>query len=236
MALAPQALLLDMDGTLVQSEDIWGDAERAVMADFGIDWTDEDRAHVLGGPLERVVAYMIGKSAGEHDHDEVAQRLIDYVDKEFRATRLQWTDGVLELLGETHARDIPVALVTASSRSLAAIVVDALDQRLGRTAFGAVVAAEDVEIGKPSPEPYRLAAQRLSVPPHACLAIEDSPTGLASAMQAGCRVIGLEHMSALEFRGAHVMRSLRGHDLELLWKLAMESATSAGVTDPDRSA
>jgi len=233
-ATSPAALLLDMDGTLVQSEDIWGDAERAVMAEFGIEWTDEDRAHVLGGPLERVVAYMIGKSAGEHDHDDVGKRLVDYVDAEFRVTALEWTEGILELIDESHARNIPAALVTASSQRLAAIVVHALDQRLDRTVFRSVVAAEDVAQSKPAPDPYQLAANRLNVAPEDCLAIEDSPTGLASAMRAGCRVIGIEHMTPLDAKGVHVVRSLRGHDLDLLWKLGSQGADSAGLANSDR--
>ncbi len=208
----------------MQSEDIWGDAERAVMAEFGVPWTDDDRAHVLGGPLERVVAYMIGKSAGEHDHDDVGNRLVDYVDAVFRTTQLEWTDGILELVDESFARHIPAALVTASSRRLAAIVVDALDRQLGRTVFSAVVAAEDVAESKPAPDPYLLAAQRLHVAPQDCLALEDSPTGLASAVSAGCRVVGIEHMSALDTANVHVVRSLRGHDLDLLWKLASDGA------------
>lgn len=224
-----------MDGTLVQSEDIWGDAERAVMAEIGIEWTDEDRAHVLGGPLERVVAYMIGKSAGEHDHDDVGNRLVDYVDAVFRTTTLEWTDGILDLVIESNDRNIPVALVTASSRRLAAIVVDALDRHLDRQVFRAVIAAEDVPHSKPAPDPYRLAARRLNVTPQECLAIEDSPTGITSATRAGCRVIGIEHMTPLMTEGAHVVRSLRDMDVDLLWKLASVGAQSAGVVQGNRS-
>lgn len=198
---SPQGLLLDMDGTLVQSEHMWGEAERAVMADLGVDWTEIDRAHVIGGPLERVVAYMIGKSQGEHDHDDVGHRLLSHVEAQFRSETLQWTDGMVPLLDECDARGIPIALVTASTRRLAAIVVDDIDRQLQRTVFKAVITADDVHRSKPAPDPYLLAAQRLTLSPKVCLAIEDSPTGLLSAHRAGCRVAAIELVSSPAYDG-----------------------------------
>jgi len=214
-----------MDGTLVQSEHMWGEAERAVMAELGVDWSEGDRAHVLGGPLERVVAYMIGKSEGEHDHDEVGLRLLSHVEAQFRSERLQWTDGMLALLDECSAHLIPVALVTASTRRLAAIVVDEIDRQFGRTVFHAVVTADDVVRSKPAPDPYLLAAQRLALPPDLCLAIEDSPTGLLSAQRAGCRVIDVERLTRLASSGASTMNAL--------WGNAEEWAESAGFANDD---
>jgi len=222
---SPHGLLLDMDGTLVQSEHMWGEAERAVMAELGLDWDDSDRAHVLGGPLERVVAYMIGKSEGEHDHDDVGSRLLSHVETQFRSETLQWTDGMVALLDECRRRHIPAALVTASTRRLAAIVVDEIDRQLGLPVFRAVITADDVDRSKPAPDPYLLAAHRLALSPEVCLAIEDSPTGLLSATRAGCRVIEIEHMCTLASSGAPIV--------DALWRDAAYPSELTGLTNDD---
>jgi HAD superfamily hydrolase (TIGR01509 family) len=213
----PAAVLLDMDGTLVETEERWGEAERVLMAELGSSWTQADQAHALGGPLERVIAYMIGKSQGTHDHGELMDRLIDLVEWQFRASPLTWSPGMLDLLADCHRRGIPVALVTASSARLASIVVQALADALHRAPFAAVVTAEDVRRGKPAPDPYATAIARLGVEPGECLAIEDSPTGLRSAIDAGCQVIGIEHIAPLD--GVPVLRSIHGLDVGELWSL-----------------
>lgn len=220
-----RALLLDMDGTLVQSEHLWGQAESAVMAELKVPWTVLDRTHVIGGPLERVVAYMIGKSAGEHDHDEVARRLLSHVEERFKCETLQWTDGMVQLLNECDALEIPVALVTASTRRLTAIVVDEIDRQLRRTVFKAVVTADDVNRSKPAPDPYLLAAHRLAQTPKHCLAIEDSPTGLLSARRAGCRVLDVERMGSPQPNGALL--------LDVLWGAAKDASNSTGVANDE---
>jgi HAD superfamily hydrolase (TIGR01509 family) len=221
----PRALLLDMDGTLVQSEHLWGQAESAVMAELMVPWTDLDRSHVIGGPLERVVAYMIGKSEGEHDHDDVARRLLSHVEERFRSENLQWSDGMVQLLNECDAREIPVALVTASTRRLTAIVVDELDRQLRRTVFSAVVTADDVSRSKPAPDPYVLAAHRLAQAPEDCLAIEDSPTGLLSARRAGCRVLDIERMGSPQSNDAVF--------LDELWRVADDADDSTGFANDE---
>lgn len=213
----PDAVLLDMDGTLVLTEERWGQAERLLMADLGGHWSQADQAHALGGPLERVIAYMIGKSGGEHDHAELLVRLVDLVEQEFRAAPLEWAAGMLQLLDECHNRRIPTALVTASSARLAAIVVDALAHTLARAPFAAVITAEDVVHGKPAPDPYVMATMRLDRRPERCLAFEDSPTGVRSAVGAGCRVIGIEHLTPLT--GVPVLQSVAGWSLDDLWHL-----------------
>jgi HAD superfamily hydrolase (TIGR01509 family) len=213
----PGAVLLDMDGTLVQTEQRWGTAEQLLMAELGGEWTKQDQAQALGGPLERVIAYMIGKTSGSHDHDELMNRLVDLVEEQFMSAPLVWSPGMVSLVDECHRSHVPVALVTASAARLAAIVVDALAREMGRPPFGAVVTADDVAHGKPAPDPYLLAAARLGVLPQECLAIEDSPTGIRSASDAGCRVIGIEHMAPLN--GVPILSSVDGLRIADLWNL-----------------
>ena len=100
-----------------------------------------------------------------------------------------WRPGARELLADVRANQIPTALVTMSWRRFAMEVVDALPAG----AFDVSVVGDDVERGKPHPDPYLLAAERLGVDITRCLAIEDSPTGVASALAAGATVLAVPH-------------------------------------------
>ena len=82
-------------------------------------------------------------------------------------------------------------MVTMSYRNLASVVDRALAERLPSGGFDVLVCGDDVRNGKPDPEPYLLAAARLGVEPQHCLAIEDSPAGIASAEAAGCVVVAV---------------------------------------------
>lgn len=97
---------------------------------------------------------------------------------------VQVTPGAPELLAELAATAIPTALVTASPRTIVELVLP----RLGHT-FDLVIANEDTARGKPHPDPYLEAARRLGTIPSRCVAVEDSPTGVAAATAAGCRVL-----------------------------------------------
>nr|BFE82310.1 hypothetical protein GCM10020093_049110 [Planobispora longispora] len=82
---------------------------------------------------------------------------------------------------------MPIALVSASPRR----IVDVVLRTVGAGRFRLVVAAEDAERGKPAPDPYLRAAAGLGVDPGDCVAVEDSPTGIAAALAAGCRVVAV---------------------------------------------
>jgi HAD superfamily hydrolase (TIGR01509 family) len=102
---------------------------------------------------------------------------------------MPWRPGARELLAALRSAEIPCALVTMSYDRLARTLVD----QLPAGTFTTLVTGDQVVDGKPHPEAYLLAAQRLGVEPAACVAIEDSPTGLASAEAAGCVVVAVPH-------------------------------------------
>lgn len=220
----PAAVLFDMDGTLIDSEGLWLDAEHAVMDGLGATWTPEDQAYCLGGPLERVADYMIARSGASVSTDEVGQRLLDEMEQRLRATPLLWQPGARALLLECRAAGVPTALVSASWARLIDAVSEQVEADLGLTAFDTVVAGDDVTNSKPHPEPYLTAAAALGHAPEACLALEDSPTGVRAAVAAGCRVIAIPHITDVQIDGAHVVRTLEGRSLAELW-------ASAGGTD-----
>lgn len=217
----PAAVLFDMDGTLVDTEHLWLDAEQEVMSDLGATWSDEDQVVCLGGPLERVTSYMKVRSGTAVSADAIGARLLDAMETRLLSQPPDYRPGARELLIECRERQVPTALVSASWQRLITAVADQLTSDIGRTPFDTVVAGDDVKNSKPHPEPYVTAAKRLGVEVGACLAIEDSPTGVVSARDAGCRVIAVPQMGVVRHLGPPIVASLDGWDLARLWLRAM---------------
>ncbi|WP_113702037.1 HAD family hydrolase [Nonomuraea lactucae] len=188
------AVLFDMDGTLVDTEGLWWQATVAVAGSLGVELGPADVPHVHGRMVSDVTEHLLRRACGvdgEHEADDVNRRLTGaFAQRVGEGVTLM--PGARDLLGELAARGIPTALVSASPRSVVELVLPRLGHR-----FGQVIAAEDTARGKPFPDPYQEAARRLRVDPGRCVAIEDSPTGIAAATSAGCRVIVVDPVSGL---------------------------------------
>ena len=197
-------VLFDMDGLLIDSEPLWLEAERAVMARLGSGWTEADQAALLGGSLNRTVRYLLAHAARPAPPEVVGEWLMADICEVVRRDGVPLRPGARELLASVEAVGLPRALVTSSERGF-------MDTVLARTGmrFDATVCAEDVSATKPDPEPYLLAAKLLDVNPAGCFALEDSPNGVASAQAAGCRVIAVPSLIPIEAApGLTVVRSL----------------------------
>ena len=181
----PAAVLWDMDGTLIDSEPYWLEAETALVHGAGGIWTAEDGLQLVGSGLER--SALILQSRGvELSVEEIISTLTDRV-RERISESVPWRPGARELLTELRDAGVPTALVTMSRRRMALDVAAAL----GFEGFDTVVAGEDVANAKPHPEPYLEAAARLDVDITRCVALEDSEPGVASAVAAGATVFAL---------------------------------------------
>ncbi len=202
-----------MDGTLVDSEKLWDVALQELAAVYGGVLSDDARRAIVGtGMVDamRIVHDDLGQP--ERDVQESADWISARILELFR-TGLQWRPGALALLRAVRDAGIPTALVTSSGRSLVEVALDTL----GRDSFDAVVCGDEVDAAKPHPEPYLTAARLLGVPVERCVAIEDSPTGVASALAAGAAVLAVPaEVPLVPADGVHQMESLLGADLELL--------------------
>ena len=213
----PKALLLDLDGTLLESEKLWLIAEQQVMERYGYAWTPADQHHCLGGPLERVAQYMEIKANGSERSEVIGSQLLNTVADLFMTEPLEWRPGAEALVAQAHQLQIPTVIVTASWRSVLDTVMTRMSESVGP--FSHSIAGDEVQNSKPHPEPYLCAAISVGVPIGDCLAIEDSPTGTQSAVSAGARVVAVEHMATIDVAGAFIVRTLAGQDVESLWKL-----------------
>jgi HAD superfamily hydrolase (TIGR01509 family) len=183
-----QAVLFDMDGTLVDTEPYWIAAEYALVESFGGTWSDEHAHELVGNALLDSAVYIREHGGVDLDPAVIVERLLDEVVLAAQA-EIPWRPGARELLAELAERRVPCALVTMSYARLAETMTD----QLPPGTFAAVVTGDQVNDGKPHPEAYLTAAARLGAEPAYCVAIEDSPTGVASAEAAGCVVLGVPH-------------------------------------------
>jgi len=183
----PAAVLWDMDGTLVDTEPYWIRAEQELVAEHGGTWTHEQALQLVGNALTVSAAILRDQGGVDLPVDAIVERLLGQVVEQVRE-QVPWQPGALELLGDLAEAGVPCALVTMSYTELAQEVVS----RGPAGAFVTLVTGDQVSRGKPDPEPYLLAAQRLGVDVSGCVAIEDSPTGIASARAAGIATLGVE--------------------------------------------
>ncbi|MFC5909871.1 HAD family hydrolase [Streptacidiphilus monticola] len=213
-----EAVLLDMDGTLVDTEDFWWEAETSLLADLGHTVHPRERKIVVGGPMSRVVDHLLAVTGADIDPLEFGPMINDrFVELLGRGVPLR--PGALELLDALAAEGVPLALVSASHRR----IIDQVLLTLGPDRFTTTVAGDEVERTKPWPDPYLLAAERLGADPARCVVVEDAPTGVRAGEAAGCPVLVVPSVAVIEpAPGRTVRSSLKEVDVALLRRLAGE--------------
>ncbi len=209
----PAAVLWDMDGTLIDTEPIWQQSQVELTQRYGATWTHEDGLSLVGSGLERSGEILRDRGV-DMEVEEIILWMTEYVSDRLRHDDLPWRPGARELVEELHDRGVPTALVTMSRRSMALVAAEAL----GARGFRVVVAGDDVERPKPFPDAYLSAAAQLGVEPTACVAIEDSATGVASAVASGAVTVAVEHIVPLaDIAGGDVhLTSLAGVGVDRL--------------------
>lgn len=211
----PQAVLWDMDGTLVDSEKLWDISLAELAGELGGALTPSARAAMVGSNMDRTLDLMfamLGRSAGPAELTWATRWLTDRT-RELFSAGLPWRPGARAALRAVREAGIAAALVTSTHRDLTDVAL----RSIGPEYFDVTVCGDEVGNPKPHPEPYLRAAAQLGVDPASCVAVEDSPTGTASAVAAGCTVLVVPCEVPVEPGERRILReSLVGIDAEWL--------------------
>jgi HAD superfamily hydrolase (TIGR01509 family) len=192
-----------MDGTLVDTEPYWIASEFDIVTAHGNgSWSHEHGLALVGKDLRDSAAYIRDVGEMPFEIDQIVHLLMDGVIARC-AEETPWRPGARELLADLNTQGVPCALVTMSWTRL----TDATIPLLPEGSFVTVVTGDDVENGKPHPEPYLTAAARLGVDPHDCIAIEDSTLGARSADAAGCCTLVVPHVVPVAAEHGHHRRT-----------------------------
>ncbi len=185
-----EAVVFDMDGVLIASEEVWDEVREAYVRERGGRYDTEVQRAMMGMSSVEWSQYL-HDVAGVPDepaaiNDEVVRRMLDTYRE-----HLPLIDGAVDAVQRLAAR-YPLGLASSSNRPL----IDAVLLVAGLTPFfAATVSSEEVPRGKPSPDVYLEAARRLGVDAQQCAAVEDSHGGIRSAKAAGMRVIAIPNPS-----------------------------------------
>ncbi|HEX6335616.1 MAG TPA: HAD family phosphatase [Jiangellaceae bacterium] len=181
-----RAVIFDLDGVLVQSEELWDEVRRGIAAESGQPWPPDATHAMQGMSTDEWSTYLTDVVGLPGRPQEVAAEVIDQMAARYRE-RLPLLPGAREAVRRLGDR-WPLGLASSSPRRL----IDAVLESAGLAdQFVASVSTEEVGAGKPSPEVYLDVVRRLGVAPEQTVAIEDSSNGLRSAAAAGLRLIAI---------------------------------------------
>jgi beta-phosphoglucomutase len=217
------AILFDFDGVIVHSEPLHLRALRAVVGEQGMGFTDQDYYSKYVAYSDRELIPIIARDNGRAVAPEQLAVMLDAkwdrLKQLLASEGLHAFPGTLRLIEAAGERRLPIAVCSAAMRRDIEHVLGMLGV-LDR--FAAIVGADDVAISKPDPAPYLLGCERLGVSPGMCVALEDTPGGIASALGAGCKVIGVAHTLPAErlHRATRVVASSSQLSLDELLKMA----------------
>ena len=180
------AVIFDLDGLLIDSEQVWDDIRREFVAEQGGHWRDSAQRDMMGMSSNEWSRYVREQLAVDMPDEEISREVAGRVDARYRE-QVPLLPGAREAV-ERMAQEWPLGLASSSNRELIDLV---LEEAGLATFFRATVSSEEVGRGKPAPDVYLEAARRLGVAPDRCAAIEDSHNGIRSAVAAGMRVIAI---------------------------------------------
>ena len=180
----PAAILFDHDGTLVDTEPVWAAAKVALAAEFGGTWTEQDTLDCLGLSMKFTLDRLRERGVDLPD-EQINERLVAKVREALAHQQAEFLPGIERFLTQVRDAQIPAAIVTNATTSIAQRTADAAPEGT----FSVIIGNDETTHPKPDPQPYLLAAQRLGVEPSRCVAVEDSPSGVRSATAAGMKVI-----------------------------------------------
>jgi HAD superfamily hydrolase (TIGR01509 family) len=180
------AVVFDLDGLLLDTEQLWDEVREALTRELGGRWTEQAQADMMGMSSKEWSAYMHDELGLAEPPDELNRMVVERMEERYRR-RLPLIDGAVEAV-ERLAERWPLGLASSSNRPL----IDLALELMGVSdRFQSTVSSEEVDRGKPAPDVYVEAARRLGVAPDRAVAIEDSANGVRAARAAGMAVIAI---------------------------------------------
>jgi HAD superfamily hydrolase (TIGR01509 family) len=181
-----EAVVFDLDGVLVDSEPVWEQVRRQVVAERGGHWAPDAQRRLMGMSTPEWAAYLSRDLGVGLPPDQVATLVIERMAARY-AKQVPLMDGAADAVHRIAAR-WPLGVASSSPPRLIETVLRSAGLR---SCFSAAMSTEQVAHGKPAPDIYMAVAARLGFPPGGCAAVEDSANGLRSAAAAGLRVIAI---------------------------------------------
>jgi HAD superfamily hydrolase (TIGR01509 family) len=185
-----RAVVFDLDGVLIQSEEVWDAVRERYVVDHGGRYDDEVQRAMMGMSAPEWSRYLHEEAGVREEPEDINRGVVERMLEAYRR-ELPLLPGALEAVRRT-AEVFPLALASSSNRE---IFEEVLELAGLAEYFRATVSSEEVERGKPAPDVYLEAARRLGARPEACTAVEDSRAGIRSAKSAGMRVVAIPNAS-----------------------------------------
>jgi HAD superfamily hydrolase (TIGR01509 family) len=185
-----KAVLWDMDGTLINSEELHWIAWRSTMANEGVTITREQFLSTFGQRNDSIIPCWLGSAATAERIERIGQAKEDTYRQLLRRVGIALEPGVATWLERLHKNGWQQAIASAAPRANIDAILEVLSVK---HIFQCIASAEDVHRGKPDPEVYLVAASRVGVPAERCVVVEDASAGIEGARRACMRSIGVSH-------------------------------------------
>ena len=185
-----EAVVFDLDGVLIQSEEVWDAVRERYVREAGGRYDDEVQRAMMGMSAPEWSRYLHEEAGVWEDPEDINREVVERMLQAYRR-ELPLLPGAVEAVRRT-AESFPLGLASSSNREVFEAVLDLAGIA---DCFSATVSSEEVPRGKPAPDVYLEAARRLGVAPERCTAVEDSHAGIRSAKSAGMRVIAIPNAS-----------------------------------------
>jgi HAD superfamily hydrolase (TIGR01509 family) len=184
------AIVFDLDGLLIQSEEVWDEVRERYVRERGGRYDEEVQQAMMGMSAPEWSRFLHEEAGVPDEPRQINRDVVELMLEAYRRD-LPLLPGAVDAVRRTAAR-FPLALASSSNRVLFEEVL-----RLAELehCFEVTVSSEEVERGKPAPDVYLAAAERLGVEPGRCAAVEDSQAGIRSAKEAGMRVLAIPNPS-----------------------------------------